>query len=185
MDPDGVSFGVAMGEPVSSQELLYSEVRGQLDHVGEGEIGQPFGVAADDGLLRIEDLVRLVNVGLCFVGHFLRGLLSPRRILVAGIADEPREIADEEDGLVSQLLELGQLSHSYSMSQMQVWGRGVVAAVDPQWPAAAYALLQPLPQFQFHVAADLLVAEIYTAHDDGKLFVNGSHVNTSKSRTMV
>jgi hypothetical protein len=59
------------------------------------------------------------------------------------------------------------------VAQVQIRGRGVKAAIDPQGDARAFARFQPLAQLFLHVFCGLLVAKIYTAHENGHLVVYG------------
>ena len=99
-------------------------------------------------------------------------LQPPRGGLVARVADQRRERADQEDHFVPQLLELGQLAHRHGVAQVQVRLRRVEAAVDAQRPVIAHRFGQPLAQLGFHVGTGGLVAKLDPAHEDRKLLFN-------------
>jgi hypothetical protein len=101
VQPDGIALGVALGEVLAGQELLHREVRGQPDEIGEGQRGQPVGVVAHLGLVGVQDFERLLCVSLRFLGYLFERLLGASAVLVAGIADESGEGADEKDNLVA------------------------------------------------------------------------------------
>ena len=64
MQADGLAVGVALVEVVALEDAGHREVAGQLQQVLHVERKQPLGVVAQGGLLGVEDLERLVDVGL-------------------------------------------------------------------------------------------------------------------------
>jgi len=58
----------------------------------------------------------------------------PGGFLAGGIADQPGEIADQEDDRMPQLLELGHLPDQHPVAQVQVGRGGVEPRLDAQRP---------------------------------------------------
>ena len=136
------------------------------------ELAQPLGVVADDRALAVEDLEGLLGVGAAVRLDLLEREHRAGAVLVAGVADERREAADEQDRLVAELLELAQLAHGDGVAERQVGRRGVDAEVDAQRPA----LGQALAQLALHRARDALVAVDDAAHEEPHLLVYRSHL---------
>ncbi len=98
---------------------------------------EPFAVEHDLRPGGVEHLERLPPVGFG-VGHdgFVRQL-RPGDRAAAGVADHRGEIADDEDALMAEVLELPQLLENDRVAEMDV-GRGRVnAEFDAQRPAGA------------------------------------------------
>src|SRR5690606_25086440 len=67
--------------------------------------------------------------------------------------DHSSEVANEEDDLMTQLLELAQLVDQDGVTKMQVWGSRIEARLDAQRLAGLQALQQLLFQEDFLTAA--------------------------------
>ncbi len=122
MQVDGVAPFPAHREVVALEELAHSEVGGEVDKVGEGELAQPVGVVADDGAFRVQHLEGLLSVRPRVGLQLLGSQHGARALLVAGVADQAGEVADEEGRLVPQVLELAQLAHGHRVPQGEVGG---------------------------------------------------------------
>src|SRR5204862_498283 len=114
------------------EHARHGVVRGELDNVGGREGRQPERVEFDTGAPAIEDLEDLglvaARIRLYFLGRERRtGDVAPARI-----ADEPREIADEEGHLVPQLLELAHFVEQHRVPEMQDGRRGIEARLHAQ-----------------------------------------------------
>ena len=165
VDVDGVAALNAVVEGVAGRELLDGEVGGQMDHVGEGHLTEPLAVATHFGAFWIEQFERLIAVGGCVgLQHFSR-LHGAEGIFVRRIADESGEVADQEDRLMSELLEQGQLAQRDAMADVQVGRCWIDAEVDAQRSICEQRFGQPLVQFGVHRSARGIVAEGGAAHD--------------------
>ena len=100
----------------------------------EGE--QPFGVVAQGGLLGIEDLEGLVDVGLGVRLDLFGGELRARGVAAGRVADERGAVADDERDAVAEVLELAELAQRHGMPEVDVGGRGVDAQLDIEGLAA-------------------------------------------------
>ncbi len=133
-------------EVLALEHLRDGELGGQPDESLEAELEEPLAVEADLGLGRVEKLedLRLVGFG---VGVDL--LARERRaggVAPGGIADQPGEVADEEDDGVAHVLKVLQLAHEDGVAEMKV-GRGRIhAQLDAHGPAGLQRLLETLAQ---------------------------------------
>src|SRR5262249_47448413 len=91
-------------------------------------------------------------------------------IPAAGIADQCRVIAQNENRLMTQLLKQPQFSQWHSMAQVHIDTSRIDAVLHPQWLAGLHAALEFLPQLVFR--HDLLGP----AADKSELFVDGFHL---------
>ena len=159
-------------EVLAGEELLHGEIGGQLDQVGKSQLREPLGVVADDGLLAVEDFESLLGVGAGVGFHLLGGELRAQLILIGRVADQRGVVADQEGDLVAQLLELAQLAHGDGVTQVQVGGARVVAAVDAQRAPLLLGFDQPLAQLLLHGLFQLIVAVLGALHQVLHLFIN-------------
>ena len=110
-----------------------------LSSVREVELAEPVGVAPQLGLVGIENLERLLDVGLGVRVDLLERERRPRGVAARRVADERREVADDEHDRVAEVLELPQLAQRHRVAEVQV-GRGRVdAELDAQRCALAPA----------------------------------------------
>ena len=136
---DGLLRRVALGEVVALEDAGDGELARELEQVCEVELAEPLGVAAQLGLVGIEDLERLLDVGLRVRVDLLARERRAGRVAAGRVADERREVADDEDDGVPEVLELAQLAQRHRMTEVQV-GRGRVdAELDAQRDARARA----------------------------------------------
>ena len=142
MDGDRLLRGVALGEIVTLQHAGHGELAGQLDHVRGRHLAEPLGIEAQLGLFAIQHLEHLVGVGAGIGLHVFARQRLAGGILATGVADHAGEVADQENDLMPQVLELAHLVQQDGMADMQV-GRGrVEAGLDAQGPAQLEAGLQ-------------------------------------------
>jgi hypothetical protein len=147
---DGHAFLVALREVVALHEVGDGHLGGDLDELVERQRLEPGAVAHDlEPLLRqhARDLVDVrLRVRLDLVGRELR----PGLLLAGRIADERREVADDEHRGVARVLELPELAEHDRVAQVDV-GR---ARVDAQLHAERSALLELLQQLLLGVDVD-------------------------------
>ena len=96
----------------------------------------------DGGLLGVEDLHGLVDVGLRVCLDLLLRELRTGGILTGRIADERGTVADNERDRMAQVLELAHLAQGHCMAQMEVGARGVHAQLDVERHAPLELLLK-------------------------------------------
>ena len=124
MQADGLARRVTVVEVVALQDAGHREVREKLQQRLHVQIENPLGVVAQHGLLGIEDLERLVNVGLRVLLNLLARELRARGVAPGRVPDERRAVADDECHLMPQILELAQLAQGHRMAQMDIGAVG-------------------------------------------------------------
>jgi len=114
---------------------------------------QPFAVTADLQFLgrSVYDLAGLVDVGpgvgFDLLGRQYRACL----VLSRRIADAGGVIADDQHGLVAEVLELADLTQHDGVAQVDVRCGGVQPQLDAELPAGLGGLGEPLPQLRLAV----------------------------------
>ena len=128
VDGDRLLRREALGEVVALEKAGHRVLRREPDHSLGAEGREPAGVEVDDGRLRVEDLedLRLVGLGVR-EDLVLARELRARRLLPRRVADHAGEVADQEDDLVPQLLEVAHLPEDDGVAEVEV-GRGRVEA---------------------------------------------------------
>ncbi len=109
MDGDRLASTIPLLEIVALEHACHGALRRQLDHVGGTHGGEPFGIEAHFGLGGVEHLEDLFLVGLGVGPHLLLSERLARHVLAGGIADAAGEIADQENDLMAEILELTHL----------------------------------------------------------------------------
>ena len=135
----GVGF-VALGEVIAREHLGHGHAAAELEGVEERHLAEPLAVAADLGLLGVEDLVGLLEVGLGVLLDLLLGEDRAGLGLTGGVADTGGVVADDEHGLVAELLELAELLEDDHVAEGQVRAGGVDAELHAQGLAGLEAL---------------------------------------------
>ena len=124
MDGDRLAGLVALGEVVALEHARDGVLRGELDHVRAScSLPSQRELKSTWVRLAVEDLedLRLVGAG---VGLDLLGRERRARGVAAGrVADQPGEVADEEDDAVPELLELAHLVQQHRVAEVQIRAR--------------------------------------------------------------
>jgi hypothetical protein len=131
---------VTLGEVVAREHLGDRHAAAELEGVEERHLAEPLAVAADFGLLGVEDLVGLLEVGLGVLLDLLLGKDRARLGLAGGVSDAGGVVADDEDGLVTELLELAELLEDDHVAEGQVRAGRVDAELHAQGLAGLQAL---------------------------------------------
>ena len=139
---DGRLRLVALREVVALEDARHGELAAELEQALEVEREDPVAVVDDGGLLGVEDLHGLGDVGLGVGLDLLLRELGARGVLAARVADEGRAVADDERDLVAEVLELAHLAQRHRMAKVQVGARGVNAELDVERNAALELLAQ-------------------------------------------
>ena len=87
-------------------------------------------------LRAIEDQERLVGVGLRVGLDFLARERRARDVAAGRIADHPGEVADHEDDVVAEVLQLPQLVELHRVTEVQIRAGRIEALLDPERLAA-------------------------------------------------
>ncbi len=164
MDGDGLAGLVALAEIVALQHLRHGVGGRQLDQVDRAEFVHPGGVEHDFGLGRVEHFEHLVAITLRIGKHLLTRQRRAGGVLAGGVADHAGEVADQEQGVVPQVLQLAHLVEQHGVAEVQV-GRG---RVETGLDAQRTPLFELLDQFGFEqqfVAATLdLIEDFLLTH---------------------
>ena len=137
VDRDRLLGRVALGEIVALEHARNSVLAGQLDHVGSAHLAEPLGIESHLGALAIEHLEDLIGVGRR-VGRDVLGRQRLARDVLAGrVADHSGEVADQENDLMAEILELTHLVEQHGVADMQVRRRRIEAGLDAQRPTRA------------------------------------------------
>jgi hypothetical protein len=149
MHMDGAAGLVALGEIVALEHPRHSVLGRQADDVHQVERVEPLRVIDHLGLVRVEQGKHLIEIGLGVVLHLLGGEPGAGFAFSGRVADHSREIADDEDDLMAQLLKLLQLADGHRVTHVQVGRRGVGAVLDAQGHAGVERALDAPRQFVF------------------------------------
>ena len=136
VDRDRLAALVALGEIVALEHARHRVLRGEPDHAVGAERRQPLRVERDLGLLAVEDHEHLVGVGLRVRLDLLARQRRPRHVAAGRVADQAGEVADQEDDVVAEVLQLAQLVELHGVAEVQVGPRRVEALLDAQRLAA-------------------------------------------------
>ncbi|MND82204.1 hypothetical protein D3C80_740270 [compost metagenome] len=145
VDRDRLVTGIALVEVIPFKHPRHCVLRRQANEVGRAQRIHPGGVECDFSSGRVENLEDLRFIGLGIFEDLLASQRRTRCALAAWITDQPREVTNQEDDLMPQLLELAQLINKHCMTQVQVRRRRVKASLDAQ----RLATLELLDQFGF------------------------------------
>ncbi|MNN41747.1 hypothetical protein D3C81_1558840 [compost metagenome] len=120
VDADRLPCGVPLREIVTFEHTRYGDFGGQLDDISERHRRQPFGVEVDLGFVRVQNFENLLAVRFRIPLHIFFCQLFTGFRFTGRVADPPREVADDQLHLMSQLLKLAKLLHDYRMSNVNV-----------------------------------------------------------------
>ncbi|MNP42704.1 hypothetical protein D3C76_1364890 [compost metagenome] len=123
---------VALVKVIALKHARHGVLRSQANEISRPHLIHPGGVECHLGFGRIENLENLGLVGLGILENLLAGQRRARCALAAGIADHSGEVANQEDHLVTELLELAQLVDQHGVPQVQIRGSRVEACLDTQ-----------------------------------------------------
>lgn len=166
MDSDGLIAGIALAKVIALQHPRNGVLRGKTNEVSRGQLVHPGGIEGYFGLGRVEDLEDLGLVRLRILQNLLARQGRTGNTFPTGVTNHPSEVADEEDHLMPQVLELAQLINKHGMAKMQIGSGRVEAGLDPQ----GLATLQLGHQFRLY--QDL----VCTALDQRQLLFNRLHL---------
>lgn len=120
---NGLFGTIAFLEIVPFQHPGHGVPGGELHDVGGAHLVHPPGIEADLGFVGVENLEDLAFIG---PGVGLDSLPVQRFsgcVFARRVADHAREIPDQEQDMVAEVLKLAQLVDEYRMAQVQI-GRG-------------------------------------------------------------
>ena len=130
--PDRLGFVHPLAEIFPLQHLLQGDPAVQANDIGEGHFFEPLAIEDNLGLRPVQHLESLLLVGLGIGHHFIVRQLRTRGGTAARIADHRREIADDENALMTEILELTQLLQSHRMAEMNIRRRRINPELHPE-----------------------------------------------------
>ncbi len=133
MDGNRLVRLVTLVEVIALQHARHGVLRRKPDEVCRTELIHPGGIECHLGLGRIQNLEDLCFIGLGVVEHLLARKRGTGSTLAARIANHAGEVADQENHLMPEILELAQLVNKHRVSKVQV-GRGwIKTGLDAKW----------------------------------------------------
>ena len=169
-DRDGPLPGVPCGKVVAVQELVDGEVRREPYDVGERELPEPLALVHGARPVRVHDLEELAHVRLGVLAHVLGAEHRARVGLAGRVADLRRPVADDEDELVTEVLQLSQFPETDVVAEVQVRSAGV----EPHLETERLPLLQTADELVLR--DDLRYAALRDAVDG--LLIECGHIRT-------
>ena len=124
-------------------------MRRQPDRLLVAQLAQPLAVVAHLGRLLVENAKHLLLVGFGVRVNLLARERLARHVAPRWVADQRREIANQKNHRVPELLKMPQLAHQHGVAQVQVGRRGVKARLHAQRPPAFAALFKALAQIGY------------------------------------
>ena len=135
MRADGLLLVNARLKIFPLQHLLQCHAAVETDHVFEGHGAEPVAVGHRLRTRGVKNFACLLTVRRRVCEHFFMGEMRPCNGATAGVADHPREIADDENCMVAEVLKLPQFSQNNRVAEMNIRGCRIDPELDAQRPA--------------------------------------------------
>ena len=120
MHADRLFGGVSLAEIVPLEHPRDRICRREPDDIRKLHLTEPLRVIDYPRFVRIENLRGLFEIGLAVFARFLERKLRPRFAFARRVAYHRREIADDENRLVSEVLKLAKFMQDNGMADMQI-----------------------------------------------------------------
>jgi len=126
--------GEALLEGIALEHLGDGLFGGNLDKLNKGQFGEPFAVVPDFEFFfgGVEDFAGLLEVGFCVLLDFLGREDGPCCVLAGWVADSGGVVADDEDGLVAEVLELAHFAQDDGVAEVDIGAGGVQTELNTQ-----------------------------------------------------
>ena len=121
---------VALGKVIALEDAGDGELGAHLQQSGQIHRQDPVAIVHDGGLLGIQDLHGLADIGLGVGLDLLLRKLRAGGVLARRIADQCGAVTDDEGDVVAQVLELTHLAQGHGMAQVQVGAGRIDAELD-------------------------------------------------------
>ena len=125
MHADGGTGFEPVMEVVALHHARHGVLGGELDHAHRSQGQAPFAVVADLGFFRVEHQRGLLVISFSVFFDLLwcerrTGTVAARRV-----ANQTGEVADQENDLVPQILQLAHFVEHHGMTDMDIWRCGI------------------------------------------------------------
>ncbi len=149
VDVDGFAGFVAFLEGVAFEHSCDGHFLAELEGIDEGHFVEPFGVVAEFDFFggHVEDFSGLFEVGFGVGIDLFAGEDGAGFLFAGGVADHGGGVADDEDGLVAQILELAHFSEDDGVTEVKVGSGGIHAEFDAELTAGAGGVFEAFLQF--------------------------------------
>src|SRR5438552_10638174 len=171
--------GVPGGKILTLYHPRHREIRGLADDALEGQRGEPCRVEFDARARHVDDLAELRAVRVRVRADLIPGERPAGLRAAARIAEHAGKVADDDDDLVAQVLEVSELSQDHRVSEMKIGGGGIQPQLDLQRRAGAPRSLELLSE----LGLDDDVGG--TAPDDLELLIDRGELRTAQSTGVV
>src|SRR5262249_35454829 len=120
VDGDGLPLAVALREVLALEHPRDGVLGGEADNAIRSERREPFRTESDLGLCAIEYQKDLVGVGRGVSVELLSRERRARDVASRRIADHSREVANQKDDVMAEVLQLSELVELYSVTEVQI-----------------------------------------------------------------
>ena len=149
MNGDWNVFAKAPGEIIALQQTGDGVLSTKPDHLVEAQGIKPLAVEADFRLARIEDLKDLRLVGFGIAQHFLTRHRRAGDVTATRIPDQARHVADQEDHLMAQILEMLEFANQDRVPEVQIRRSRIEAGLHSERTPFGQTRLELLLRYDF------------------------------------
>ena len=132
MDSNGLAAVVTLAEIITLEHARNRAARCQLDHIGAALAAHPFGIEHNPGFFMIQDFEYLLLVSFGILLHFGLRERRPGGTFSGRVPDHAGKVADQEQHLMPQILELLELVDQHRVPEMQVGRSRIKTSLDFQ-----------------------------------------------------
>ena len=130
MHADGCARFKTVMEVVALHHARHGVFGGQLDHAHRTQGQAPLAVVANLGFFGVEHQRGLLVIGLRVFFDLLGCERRTGAVAARRVANQTGEVADQENDLVPQILQLAHFVEHYRVADMNIWRRGVETQFD-------------------------------------------------------
>ena len=132
MGADGKPLVDTFPEILTLEHLLECDPAVQPDDILEAHRLEPLPVVTHSGFFGIEDPERLFLIGLGMLHDLLVVEMGTCRGATARVADHGREITDDQNGLMAELLKLSQFRKADRVTKVDVGRSRIDSKLHPE-----------------------------------------------------
>ena len=143
-------LGIALGKIIALKQACQCIARGQLDHIGSRHLVAPFGVVTDFRLFAIQNKACLIQVSLSVDFNLFARKRRTGHVATRRVTDSGREITDQENDGVAQILQLTQFIQHNRVTDMNIRSCGVQTELATQRRSRRLRASQLLLKIRFN-----------------------------------